>query len=83
MTDEERRVRSDSDELLAAIDDMRQTEKVKRGEDISTPEFHRLADDVEGKARKVWEISSRENRDGDAADTTDVSIDETPADRPN
>lgn len=81
MTDEERTVRSDSDELLAAIDDMRRTEQVKREEEISTPAFHDLANAVEDKARRVWEISARENVDGDAADTTDATINDTPVKR--
>ena len=83
MTDAERRVRSDSDELLSAIDELRRLEQRKRSEHISTPGFHELADDVVVQARRVFDVASRENADGDRAETTDVSIDETaPASRP-
>jgi hypothetical protein len=78
VTDEERRVRSDSDDLLAAVDEMRRTEREKRGEEMSSPPFHRLADEVEGKARRVWEIARQENRDGEQVQPSDTSIDETP-----
>jgi hypothetical protein len=81
MTDDERRVRSDSDELLEAVDDMRRAEERKRREDISTEPFHRLADEVEAKAREVWRVAHRENDDGDSVPTTDRSIDETPSAR--
>lgn len=83
VTQEERLVRSDSDELLEALEDLRSTEGTKRGEDISTPPFHALADDVEAKAARVWKLAKRENTDGDRADTTDHSIDETPPLREN
>jgi hypothetical protein len=78
MANDERRLRSESDQLLEALDDMRRAERAKRTEDISTPEFHRLADDVEVKARHVWEVAARENEDGNRTETTDRSIEETP-----
>ena len=77
MTDEQRRVRSDSDEILEAMERMRELERAKRTEPISSPAFHRLADEVEASAREVWELAQRQNRDGDAAETTGATIDET------
>lgn len=78
MTEAERRVRSDSDELLSAIDQLRRLERKKRTEHISTPGFHELADEVALQARRVFDVASRENADGDRVATTDVSIEETP-----
>lgn len=77
MTDEQRRVRSDSDEILEAMERMRELERAKRTEPISSPAFHRLADEVEASAREVWELAQRQNRDGGAAETTGATIDET------
>lgn len=77
MTDEQRRVRIDSDEILEAMERMRALERAKRTEPISSPAFHRLADEVEATAREVWELAQRQNRDGEAAETTDATIDET------
>ncbi|HET7727265.1 MAG TPA: hypothetical protein VFK54_08060 [Candidatus Limnocylindrales bacterium] len=78
MTEAERRVRSDSDELLSAIEHLRRLEQRKRSEHISTPGFHELADEVALQARHVFDVASRENADADRAATTDVSIEETP-----
>ena len=77
MTDDRHsKVRDDSDELLRALEEMKRTEKAKRGEDISTPRFHELAEEVEDRARHVFELAAEETVDGNRAPTTDVSTDE-------
>lgn len=79
--EERERVRDDSDTLLAAVDKMKRIEVQKRGEDISSPPFHRLAEDVEAQARHVFDIAANETRDGDRAPSSDVAIDEVPPGR--
>lgn len=74
--DRHRRVRDDSDELLHALEELKLMERQKRTEDISTPPFHRLAEEVEDQARRVFELAAEENVDGDRAPTTDVSTNE-------
>ena len=77
MTDERhRRVRDDSDELIRALEDLKQLEKTKREADISTPPFHELAEAVEAQARHVFEVAAEETVDGNRAPTTDVSTNE-------
>ena len=41
-----RRVRQASDRLLAAVEDLKATERRKRGVRMSSPEFHRLDEEV-------------------------------------
>jgi hypothetical protein len=77
MTDEQRQVRSDSDELLDALNSMKAAEVEKRGEQMSTPPFHELADEVEARAKRVWELAAQENDDGDEVETTGISVNET------
>ena len=72
------RVRDDSDELLRELDELKRTEREKRTEDISTPRFHELAEDVKNQARRVFQVASEETRDGDRARTSDVSTNEVP-----
>ena len=76
--DPRQRVRDDSDSLLEALDKMKSMEQEKRQEDISSPPFHRLAEDVEGQARKVFDIAANETRDGDRAPSGDVSVNQVP-----
>jgi hypothetical protein len=77
MTDDRhRQVRDDSDELIDALDEMKRMEKAKRDEDISTPPFHRLAEDVEDQARHVFSLAAAETVDGNHAPTTGVSTNE-------
>jgi hypothetical protein len=82
MKDEQRRVRDDSDELLHALQDLKQLERRKREADISSPPFHDLADEVALQARRVFDIALREEHHGDQTERTSVSIDEvSPSER--
>ena len=80
MTEEQRRVRDDSDELLTAVDELRQLEQSKRGEAMSTPPFHALADEVEHKARRIFEIAAQENVDSEEVEFNGRTTDQTPPD---
>ncbi len=49
-----------SDRLLSELRELRNAEERKRRTTISTPEFHRLARDVEERALRVWSAASEE-----------------------
>jgi len=77
MSDERhRKVRDDSDELLTALDRLKNMERAKRDTDISTPPFHDLAEEVEQQARHVFDVAAAETVHGEVAPTTDVSTNE-------
>lgn len=80
MAGDEGRLRQDSDELLDAVDELRRMERAKRTHDISSPEFHALADRIESQARRVFDVAAHENEEGDALDRMDTSIDEVSVD---
>jgi hypothetical protein len=67
MGDQQHRqqVRRASDRLLHAVDDLKAAERKKRSERMSTPAFHRLADEVRVKADKVWRAAVDEEDAGD------------------
>jgi hypothetical protein len=72
-----RQVRRSSDRLLAAVEDLKAAERRKRDVKMSTPEFHRLAQEVRAKADEVWRTAKEEDEAGDAlsepqAETTNV-----------
>ena len=77
-----KQLRVDSDKLMDALDDLKLTEGRKRNEEISTPEFHDLADQVERKSKRLFHLAKGEELDGDAVATTDQTINETPRDHP-
>ena len=76
MTDEQRQLRDDSDDLMEALDDMKRMEVEKRDKEISTAEFHELADAIEDRSRDVFRIAADERRIGDASPTTGDSIED-------
>ena len=82
MQDDKRvaRLRVDSDELLRSLDEMKQLEEQKRGEIVSTDEFHRLADDIERQARHVHELAVGEAVLDDEIPSTETTIEDTPPD---
>ncbi len=70
MNDEERpteRVAADSDELLSEVRELRTQEERKRHALVSSHEFHTLADDVERRARRIWQTAADERRAGNRA----------------
>ncbi len=68
MSDDDTQVRWDSDHLLAEVRRLRELEERKRREPISSPEFHRLAEQVEERARAVWKTADHERAAGDSAE---------------
>ncbi len=76
-----RNVRRSSDQLLAAVDELKAVERRKRQTEMSTPEFHRLADEVFEKARDVWRTAADEDVAGDAlSEPQGVTTEEQPPD---
>jgi hypothetical protein len=72
---------NDSDQLLAAVDEIRTLESRKRQVQMSSPEFHRAAEDIERKARAVFGIARAQREVGDAlSEPQGESIDDRAAD---
>lgn len=69
-------LRDTSDQLLEAVERLKELETEKRMRQISTPEFHVLADEVALQARNVFRVAEREERMGDEMPTQDATIEE-------
>ena len=54
-----------SNKLIEGARDVQRLEEQKRKAEISTPEFHRLADAIEARARDVFRLADDEERLGD------------------
>jgi hypothetical protein len=79
-----RELADQSARILQAIDDLRDMEADKRTRPISTPEFHRLAEDVTDKSREIFRIAVAEERKGDESPRGDETIEDVDEDgRPN
>lgn len=71
------RIRNDSDELLGAIDDIRRLEREKREVRMSSPEFHRRANEIEHVARTVFGFAQSEREHGeDLSQTQEETIED-------
>ena len=66
-----------SNRLLRAVDELKALEIDRRDETISTPPFHRLADDVKAKSREIFRMADDQEALADRTPTQDRSIDET------
>ena len=78
----QRELRDVSDRLLDALKDIRDLEEQKRTEEISTPAFHRLTDDVAHASRRVFELAHEEDAVSDSFDERQRrSVEETPPSR--
>ena len=64
----------ESQRLLTAIDEIHDLETSKRDQDISTPPFHALADQVLDKSREVFRMAGAEADLDDEIETTDVTL---------
>jgi len=62
--------------MLEAIDDLHAMEVERRKRAISTPEFHRIAEDITDKSREVFRIAVHEERTGDDTDRGDKTIED-------
>jgi len=76
VSDPKRRIAKTSEELMQDIEILRDLERQKRREPISTPRFHELAEDVTTKSREVMNTSLEEEALGDAAERGDETIDD-------
>lgn len=65
-----------SNEMLAAIDDLHGMESERRRLPISTPGFHRLADDITARSREVFRMARDEADEVDAIPTGTETIDD-------
>ena len=78
------RIRDDSDELLGAIDDIRRLEREKREVRMSSPEFHRRANEIERVARTVFGLAQSEREHGeDLSQTQEETIEDEADDEDN
>lgn len=72
-----------SDELLDALQRLKDTERRKRHEPISSETFHRLADEVDAISHEVFSLARDQQSIGRRATQTGQTIedvkDETPA----
>jgi len=59
------RLRRDSDELLAAVNEIKRLEREKRTREMSSPRFHEMADEIERRARDVFRYAADELEAGD------------------
>ena len=81
MADQRRDLGRRSDKMLEAIDDLHGLESQKRDEVISTPPFHRLAEEITRKSREIFHMAYRQESVGDATPTSDESIRDIDEDR--
>jgi hypothetical protein len=81
MSDDDAEVQATSDRLLAEVRRLRAAEERKRQEPVSSPEFHRLAAEVEEQARAVWQTADEQRRIGSNAGHREESIDDISARR--
>jgi hypothetical protein len=79
--DPKRELADESARILGAIEELREMETEKRSRPISTPGFHRLAEDITAKSREVFHIASVEERKGDESPRGDETIDDVAQDR--
>src|SRR4051795_10427775 len=61
-------LRQDSDSLLDAVREIRDLERTKRTQKLSSPEFHQTAEEITDKSRRVFDIARDEEDEGDALD---------------
>lgn len=76
MSDAKRQLTDRSNRLLEALRGMRETEKRKRAEPISSPKFHALADEVDKASRDVFRLARDQERLGDQIPRGSDTIDD-------
>jgi hypothetical protein len=75
-SDPKRELTDRSAQILGAIDDLRRMETEKRSQPISTPRFHRLAEDITRTSREVFRIAIDQEEIGDQAQRGEQSIED-------
>ncbi len=76
MSDEKQAVSDLSTRLLEEAEIMQRLEREKRGLPISSPEFHRVAEEVAVRSRTVFSLASEEEQVGDLTRPSDETIDD-------
>jgi hypothetical protein len=79
MANERERLVRTSDELLHEVDVLKDLERQKRQQPISSPGFHDLAEEITEKSREVMHTSLEQEAEGDQAERGDDSIDDVAA----
>lgn len=75
-------LRDHSDRLIEEIEAIKALEVEKRGHEISTPEFHRLAEAIVEKSRDIFRLAAEEDLIGEVIEEPQgVSIDEVRPER--
>lgn len=76
MSDPKEALTDRSDRLLAELSHLKATEAKKRLEDISSPPFHELADEVLESSRRVFGLAAEQAKLGDEAERGKESIED-------
>ena len=65
-----------SNQILKAVEELHTMEERKRTEQISSPPFHELAEDIREKSREIFRIATVQEELGDQADRNGESIED-------
>lgn len=76
MSNEKRALANRSNRLLDALRRLRDTERAKRQEPISSPKFHELANEVDRTSRDVFRLARDERDLGDETARGHETIDD-------
>jgi hypothetical protein len=76
MSEPKERLTDTSDRLLAELARLKESESKKRLEDISSPPFHQLSDDVLETSRRIFSMAAEQERLGNDADRDGDSIED-------
>ena len=77
MADKEKtQLATKSDDLLDALDRLKDTEQRKRQEPISSDDFHRLANEVDAISHEVFAIARDQRDTGERTQPGDETIDD-------
>ena len=78
-TDERERVEelaATSNDILETVGRLKGLEKQRRQVDVSTPEFHRLAGEIETASKRIFRGAVKETTLAETIETTDETLDE-------
>lgn len=76
MSDSKDRLPEASDDLLSKVADLRETERRRREQPISSPEFHDLETEITRKSHDIMYAARREEAIGNDTETGDESIED-------
>jgi hypothetical protein len=76
MRDPEVEVTDTSDQLLTELTHLKETEARKRLEDIGSPRFHELADEVLASSRRIFALAAKQVKLGHETERGEDSIED-------